>query len=111
MADRGQYLDDFCVRWTLVMGSVHVVHLRSGAWRFELLTLPTGGEAGGLTKEGRIFLKNSGHQSGSRSHTLLEEIGILDGELFLCFLEAGKECGALDPDNLGNCLIGQTVLT
>ena len=34
-----------------------VVHLRSGACGFVLLTLPTGGEAGGLTKEGRNFLK------------------------------------------------------
>ena len=55
MTDRGQHLDDFCVRRALVACFVHVVHLRSGACGFVLLTLPTGGEAGGLTKEGRKF--------------------------------------------------------
>ncbi len=59
MADRIQHFDDFCIRRTLVACSVHVVYLRSGACRFVLLTLPTGGEAGGLTKAGKLFLKKS----------------------------------------------------
>ena len=49
MTDRGQHLDDFCVRRALVACFVHVVHLRSGACCFALLTLPTGGEAGGFS--------------------------------------------------------------
>lgn len=57
VADRGQYLDGFCIRKALVVDSVHVVHLRSGACSFVFLTLSTGGEAGGLTKEGRKILK------------------------------------------------------
>lgn len=57
LADLRQHLDDFCVGRAPVMCSVHVLHLRSGTCRFELLTLPTGGDAGSLTKEDEIFLK------------------------------------------------------
>ena len=41
----------------------------------------------------------------------LEAIRKFCGELLLSLLETRQECGALDADNLGNRLIGQTVLT
>ena len=52
MADGDQHVDDFLIRRALIVNPVHVGYLQSGACRFVLLTLPTGGEAGGLTKEG-----------------------------------------------------------
>lgn len=40
----------------------------------------------------------------------LKKIGILGGELFLGFLQAGEKCGALDADDLSDSFVGQTFL-
>jgi len=52
MADGDQHFNDFFIRRAFFVDALHTVYLPSGACRFALLTLPTGGEAGGLTKEG-----------------------------------------------------------
>ena len=65
-----------------------------------------------MTKEGRkIFEKTPATITASGAMHYLEAVWEFRGELFLCFLKAGQKCCALDADNLGNRLIGQTILT
>lgn len=77
------------------------------------LTLPTGGEAGGLTKEDEIFLKKAPATmtaAGAGTYKIrLEAVGIFRGELLLGFFNTGAEGRSLDADDLGNGFIGQTL--